>query len=174
MQLSQGSGPLKLSLLAVLAFVNIASAGGLEASSGSKIFQANAFCQKYGCLPVASWQRFGRKYEVYRLSRDSKVELSIYRNSSGGVVGATYSTWTVDDWSADYGRAAEFLSSVFPGAAINRALVGQIDRSKTQAGANVNWRGQTLVLFRELARVPSFNQLLRVSMSAGIFRPGQP
>ncbi|WP_133162087.1 hypothetical protein [Deinococcus aerius] len=174
MQLSQGSGPLKLSLLAVLALVNIASAGGLEASSGSKIFQANAFCQKYGCLPVASWQRFGRKYEVYRLSRDSKVELSIYRDSSGGVVGATYSTWTVDDWSADYGRAAEFLSTVFAGADINRGLLSQVDKSRVQAGANVGWRGQTLVLFRELVRVPSFNQLLRVNVSAGLFKSGQP
>lgn len=145
-----------------------------SASAASSSFQNSAFCQKNGCTLVTSWHRFDRKYEVYHLKRDKDTELSLYRNASGTVVGATYSTWTIDDWSAHYAQAAAFLASAFPGAAINTRLIMQLDRTTTQASANLKWKSQTLVLYRETARVPSYNQLVRMNVSAGLFQPGQP
>lgn len=165
---------MKRARLIPVALLSSAVAGGLEASPNVKLFPEGTFCQKYGCTLVTSWSRFGRGYEIYHLTKDNKIELSIYRDIKGSPVGATYSTWTLDDWSGDYGRAAEFLRSVFPGAPIDKMLIARIDQSKTQAVDNVAWDGRILVLFRETARVPSFNQLLRVNVSAGIWQAGQP
>lgn len=151
-----------------------ALAGGQTRGPHAAAFEHGTFCRKYRCILQASWQRFGKPYTVYRLGTDDKVELAIYRDAKGDPVGATYSTWTVDDWSADYSRAAEFLLSVFPDAPITKNFVRDVDRSKTQAGQSTQWRGQTLVVLRELERQPSFNLFVRVNLSAGTWRPGEP
>ena len=137
-------------------------------------FEHSAFCRHEGCVRQASWKRFGKAYTVYRIETDSKVEVAIYRDTMGNPLGATYSTWTDDDWSADYGRAVTFLGGVFPGIPVTTNVVRELDHSKTQAGRDVKWREERIVLVREYERQPSFNLFVRVKLEAGVWRPGQP